>query len=183
VKVWDLSTRPEVIFTKVPGGVVSGVAFSPDGGRLAVAGWDCSLLQVWDAETGQVRLTFEFPLGASNWSAVFSPDGRRLASTRADGTVWLWDAANGQKIHELKGHEGQVSCVAFSPDGRRLASASWDNTVKLWDTDSGQEVLTLTGHDKPVFSVAFDKDGRRLASASWDGTLRIWDARPREPRR
>jgi eukaryotic-like serine/threonine-protein kinase len=74
---------------------------------------------------------------------AFSPDGKRLASSSADRTAKLWDAATGQELFTLKGHGGIVSSVAFSPDGKRLATWSLDHTARLWDTATGQELLTL----------------------------------------
>jgi tRNA A-37 threonylcarbamoyl transferase component Bud32 len=107
---------------------------------------------------------------------AFSPDGRRLASSSADQTVKVWDAATGQELLTFKGHKNAVHGVAFSPDGRRLASASYDQTVKIWDAATGQELLTLKAHTSRVYGVAFSPDGRRLASASYDQTVKIWDA-------
>src|SRR5262249_51541099 len=55
------------------------------------------------------------------YSAAFSPDGKRLASTSADRTAQVWDAATGQHQLTLGGQGDYVNGVAFSPDGTRIA--------------------------------------------------------------
>jgi hypothetical protein len=64
---------------------------------------------------------------------AFSPDGSRIASASEDRSVKVWDAATGEELLTLKGHDHGVFGVAFSPDGTRIASASLDGTVRVWD--------------------------------------------------
>jgi WD40 repeat protein/tRNA A-37 threonylcarbamoyl transferase component Bud32 len=153
---------------------VTGIAFSPDGRRLASARYD-GAIQVWDAATGKETLTLR---GHSSGvrGVAFSPDGRRIAAADEDRTVKVWDAATGRQTLTLTGHADFVFAVAFSPDGRHIASASFDRTIRVWDAATGKETLTLRGHGKAVMGVAFSPDGRRLASAGADGVVKVWNA-------
>jgi WD40 repeat protein len=152
---------------------VFGVAFSPDGGRLASASKD-GTVRVWETATSQHVLTLEGHTGEVR-GVAFRPDGRQLASAGEDRTVKVWDATTGKVIRTLQGHAGAVRGVAYSPDGRHLASASTDRTVKVWDATTGQVIRTLKGHTGAVQGVAFSPDGKHLASASSDWTVKVWD--------
>jgi WD40 repeat protein/serine/threonine protein kinase len=159
-----------------------GVAYSPDGKRLASASYDSNskdgMVNVWDAQTGHKLLTLKGHRGSID-GVVFSPDGKLLACAPsgpgAEATVW--DGQTGQVLLSLK---GAFNCVVFSPDGKRLASPAQDprtheDAVKVWDAQTGQELLSLkkSGIDWVVFS----PDGKRLATATGDdNTVKVWDA-------
>ena len=155
---------------------MNSVCFSPDGKQIASGGGDRTA-KVWNALTGQEKLTFQGHTGAVN-SVCFSPNGKQLASGGDDRTAKVWDALTGQEKLSFKGHMTAVYRVCFSPDGKRIASGALDNgTLKVWAAETGQEKLTLTGHSDSVYSVCFSPDGKQIASSGKDRTVRVWDGR------
>jgi WD40 repeat protein/tRNA A-37 threonylcarbamoyl transferase component Bud32 len=166
-RYWQRMSHQELLTLQGHAGEVRGVAYSPDGSRLASWGND-QKVRVWDATNGQELLALK---GATD-SVAFRPDSTRLASAGRDKTVKVWDTFSGQELLSLSGG-GQIFRVAYSPDGRRLASAGLDTMVRVWDATSGQELLALKGATDPM---AFSPDSTRLASASRDKTVKVWDA-------
>ncbi len=152
-----------------------GIAFSPDGSRLATAGG--TEVKIWDTHTGQVVLALPSVADLLVYSVAFSPDGKHLAVGFRGGAASVWDAATGQKLFDLPGHTGSVRHLAYSPDGTRIATASVDGTTRLWDATTGAEQLTLTGHTGQVTGLSFSPDGTRLATRSRDGTVRVYALR------
>ena len=153
---------------------VWGVAWSPDGRRLASASNDRTA-RIWDADSGNELAVLRGHDDGVH-GVAWSLDGRRLATVSGDRTVRMWVADSGGELAVLRGHDGGVWGVAWSPDGRRLATGSRDRTVRIWDADSGSELAVLRGHEGSVQWVAWSPNGRRLATASHDRTVRIWDA-------
>ena len=69
-------------------GVIYGLAYTPDGKRLAAASSIGILIR--DVQTGEELHLLE-GYKAEVYSVAFSPDGKTLASGSRDGTVLLWD--------------------------------------------------------------------------------------------
>jgi len=86
-EIWDLSSG-ERVRTLRGAGTAYGVAWSPDGRRIAVAGAD-GTTRVFDPATGQLELILRGHERAVS-TVSFSPDGRRLASHDEGGAIRVW---------------------------------------------------------------------------------------------
>ena len=161
----------------IPGshGIIRGIAYSPDGKRLATANADHTA-SVWDTISSAELLVLTDHTDVVK-TVAFSPDGKRLATGAGDALLKIWDLTEGALLLSLVGHEGPVNMVAFSPDGTLLASASDDHTVRMWDTaNNTMEVLPQA---EAVNSAAFSPDGRYLAAGVEDGAAHLWDLKTR----
>jgi WD40 repeat protein len=173
-------------------GRVNAVDFSPAGGLVAAACGDGSV-RLYGVEDGGERRYFAAHSGPV-FAAVFSPDGRWLATAGAEreqadpdrngqpwrggetGTVRIFavDSAGGDAVLTLP-HPARVHAAAWSPDGRRLATACADRLAREWEATTGRLIGSFSGHADDVNWVAWSRDGSRLASASSDGTVRLWN--------
>jgi WD40 repeat protein/predicted Ser/Thr protein kinase len=170
--VHDLRKHVTITLTGHRDGVY-GLAWFPDGRRLATASFD-QTVRVWDPQDGRLLLTLRSRPEAAH-AVAWSPDGR-LASAGCDDRVRIWSPGSREPERVLTGHKADVYHVAWSPDGHWVASASEDGTIKVWDGGSGLEIHTLSGHTGAVYSVAWSPDGCHLASGGADKSVRLWDA-------
>ena len=163
--------------TLVPGvGNWSALAFSPDGKRLAMAGFgEGPTVQLWDIEK-QKLLDGKADLGENSQELkavaclAFSPDGNLVATAWREGGIRLFDGGTGKFVSLLD--QGLTTetrglgagGIAFSPDSKTLASACGDGTLILWDLRDGKKARTLKCHNGRVDAVAFSKDGQLIAT-------------------
>jgi WD40 repeat protein len=170
-------------------GPILGVAFSPAGDRIATAHatdwyldppeippdpakWSTNFVKVWDAASGKVVLTLKGHT-ASVIAVAYAADGARIASASQDGTLRLWNAADGKLVAThtvlVRPPEKKAQKPKAPPRGKggKKVLPSWE----LEDQDRWPPEV------KPLFAgAAFSPDGRRLAAATLDGSVRVWDA-------
>lgn len=194
------SDRPVGLLAWKPGGrSIAGVTIGYDD----KAGAFLSALKIWDAETGEIRLSPGEESQTLFETIAFSPDGKTLAIGVHAGpnndvnSVRLIDTETGatRKAIPLRGN---VRSVVFSPDGKTMAIGGQDRpesgtgpfprTVQLWDVaqervgkvfreDLKVDDILKSGQLDGLRDLVFSPDGQLLAAADVDFRVRLIDVR------
>jgi WD40 repeat protein len=168
-------------------GFVSGLAFSPDGTRIAIA--DLDLVLLYDSAqnaTAEEQAIWKGPIEASQSvnSVVFSPDGASVIAA-TDTLVAVLNAQTGETIRRIPLVQ-TVRDVDLSTDGRLIAVAIDERhggnhrnagSARVLELASGTERCQLTPPpDNAVFEVAFFPDGKAVLCGSADGFTRVFNS-------
>jgi WD40 repeat protein len=194
MRVWRVSNplRPVLAATiKTRPGGIDRLAFSPDGGILALH--ELHSLELWDTGDGTRKpvLLSDTPVTSSRadstWLPVaFSPDGRLVAAGDGDGRFRIWnvaDPAHPGRIASVAASSRPLTSVAFSPDGDALAVANensprtgQDGGVGLWDVrDPARLALRSALRVNSALSVAFSPVGHLLVASGSDDDVHAWN--------
>jgi WD40 repeat protein len=139
------------------------LAWSPAGQRLAIAGFGRTA-RILDANTLRTLTVYRHitrtPEKISLGSAVWSPDGTRIATT-SQGLVNVWDSNSGDLIFTCPQTSRFTHTLAWSPDGAFIAIGSWQERILICDAATGHLLFTHSGYSIPI---AWSPDGRWIAS-------------------
>jgi WD40 repeat protein len=182
IRIWR-SGQPEPIGT-IPSQndlIILAVALSPDGTKVAASTtdfFDHNSIQLWDVASGR-------PIGEPMvdderqivYSVGFSPDGDRIVSGNAKGTIRLWDVATQSPLAGMSGDQNAVYSVAYSSDGKWIAGGDAAGKVRLWHADKVDPPVVgalFEGSPNWIHSVVFSPNNQKVLSASDDGTMHFW---------
>lgn len=172
VHVWDLATG-ETVRNWWVGGIVHGLAVAPEGDVLAVCG-PKGAVHITDLDSGRRLGTLRgHDLGTQ--SVRFTPDGRRVVTGDAHGSVRVWDRGDLGLLRTLdfpgdprtRASDGAMRLVV-TPDGSHVVVRHQGGDVVTWEIETG----------RPVDAI---REGTTALTLTPDGT-RIFLAGPQELR-
>lgn len=147
---------------------VTGVAWAPDGKRLAAASVS-GQVAIYDTAKGQALHLFEQAHADGCDALAWRPDGRALATAGRDGTWKLWDVTDGKILVEHEAGAMWAEHLAWSPwaigESGHLLALGAGNKASLWNEQGAPTGLHLP-LSRTVVDVAWILGGGTLAVAT-----------------
>ena len=160
IRVWDAITGTLLrTLEKSHASSVCQVQFSPTENRILASTVDgdtqspagvisFARVKVWDVDSGEMMSSF-----AGHCLAVFSPDGRTIATVRGDwqhSLCQIHNVESGEVLVRIAGEAGWLCHGSFSVDGSRLALGistpfvgNDGNTCRVFDSSTGEVLRNI----------------------------------------
>jgi WD40 repeat protein len=149
---------------------VIGVAWSPDGSRLAAASVG-GPVTVFDAATGKPVHELKGH-GFGTTAVAWQPGGSLLATAGQDGKVRLWDTTAGTEVKAIDGGAAWVERLRWNAAGTLLAAGA-GKKVRVWDA-AGNLVRELPPQAGTVTDLGW-RPGTNHVTALGYGAANIYD--------
>ena len=177
IRTWDAETGELLGVVEHPS-AVNSLMLSAQGKQaiLADANGQISLWNDFELDS-EKRVIDAFGGHRDRITAIaFNKAGTQMATSDANYSVRMWDAASGRQIAIFDHGAGSV---VFSPDDQHLVAGGYRYKIYIWDTDTTELVKEIDAHGNVIFGVGFIADGERLISSGHntgsDYDVRVWD--------
>jgi WD40 repeat protein len=132
---------------------------------------DKTVVKIWSAKPGPEPVMLRGHQSLIG-RLVFSPDGKRLATTSMDKTARIWDTKTGDLVQKIS-FPSAPSGVVFGQDGKWVAiSTAGNNQITMIDPSSGAEMAKIQELEKGSQLVC-NADGTMLIFAG-RRTVYVW---------
>ena len=167
-------TRVEIPLPVLP--VATRLGLSPDGGRVAAAGPERTVMVIATRDLRVQRTETIHP--APITSFAFDAEAQRLASGDEAGQVRVTDLKTGRQLGEAMPHHGAVRSMRWSSNVLAVVTTT---NVALWNIHEGplESPVLLPGAGVRVLD--FSPDGSRLILAGGQSAAQLYDPRTGKP--
>ena len=112
------------------------------------------------------------------YEAIYSPDGKLLATRARGNDIRIRDVTTGTEVRAFNGHKATINHrgFAFHPDGTQMASQDCEGTVIIWNVATGEQIHKFPQNTAGFLHLrGFSPDGQRILMSGDDGKLSWWN--------
>jgi WD40 repeat protein/beta-lactamase regulating signal transducer with metallopeptidase domain len=131
------------------------------GSPLVVIGTNVGTAEVWDSAAGKRVRELRSSPNYSVYAVAISPKDALVAACGTDGTIAVFDGANGVLRLGEKA-EARMASLAFAPDAKTLAALDRYGVLVLWSITGGERLAEWKGVGGEDCTVQFARDGKQL---------------------
>ncbi|MFY8167149.1 MAG: WD40 repeat domain-containing protein, partial [Sediminibacterium sp.] len=163
-----------------------------ENGQEFIVGSEDGIVTIWKVKNGELR----YKINAFNVAVnkiILNPNSTKIIVIPVEGNPHVFSLISGEKLGELKDHNGQIKTAAFSPTGDYIATGGIQNEVVIYSSYDFTIVNRLVGHERVfrgndkeeitlfinnqfwIHDLQFNFEGNRLITASDDGTAIVWN--------
>ncbi|KAG7089586.1 hypothetical protein E1B28_011253 [Marasmius oreades] len=154
-------------------------------GSVLIAGSNDSTLWLWQLPSGKTMQVFAGHTGSVQ-CGDFTPDGKRIVSACADGTLILWDPRSPTPVFKLTPEDARfnldgITSIGVNPSSTLVVVGGAAGSARVISLSKGDIVATLGGHTEgeSIETVAFvdiTGNGSEIAATgATDGKVCLWD--------
>lgn len=165
--VWDAATGKQIADLPAFRYLTDFPQFSADGSRLAVFSADKGAqITIYDTSTWEPISVFQ-PSQNQEVSAIFSPDGMRMATYELYGqgeNITLWDVDTGLPMGIFEGSFTHIDTMVFSLDSKMLLVSGSSQlgglfeNISIWNIKDQQLIGFMKSEISPT-KILFSSDG------------------------
>ncbi len=150
----------------------SVIRWSPSGDRIAV-GYQTGLIEIWDAQSGEVIQTLE----GHRWTVAtlaWHPNGERLISGGGEGSYRVWDTITGMNLITSDGFPASIDAVEWNMDGSRMIVMAENGYMPVYDSVTGARLFYKLSQGS-VLAMAWSPNKSQIALALDTAQVEIVD--------
>ena len=171
--LWNAQTSDVSQLTETSG-VITSVAWSPDGLTLAV-GDSASCVTLYDVNVGKAYQTL---LAHRDRVSALAWNGAILSSGSRDATIVHSDVRAESSFLRTLAHTQEVCGLKWSLDGSQLASGGNDNRMCVWEAVSATPRFLTSQHRAAVKALSWCPWRPHILASGGgtaDRTIKIWN--------
>lgn len=175
IRVWNATTRQELLRIEVPGLECYCVYFMADG-KSILSGWNDGKIRAFLPQSGKLFYAINDAHNHGVTALAPTNDCSRVISGGMEGEVRIWRIGRQTQVMEasLKEHRGRVADIKINKADSQAVSASYDGSCIIWDIVTHTRIMCL--FESTMFKqVVYHPDESQLLTTGSDRKVTYWD--------